>query len=88
MIFTGYKVTLYHPYIPNFLLFFMKKSLQCQWGMQGLMSCKETGGLAVVLLHDLDEVKHLVAVANLVVVPRNDLDELVGEVNTGIGVKD
>ena len=56
--------------------------------MQGLMSCKETGELAVVLLHDLDEVEHLVAVANLVVIPRNNLDELVGELNTGVGVKD
>ena len=44
--------------------------------------------LAVVLLHDLDEVDNLVAVANLVIVPRNNFDELVGEIYTSVGVKD
>ena len=34
-----------------------------------LKSVDETVGLAVVLLHHLDQVKHLVAVANLVVIP-------------------
>ena len=87
MIFTGYKVKPLNPDYPNFLLFFMKKSPQCTNGIAGI-SLEQEGGLAVVLLHDLDEVEHLVAVANLVVIPRNHLDELVSEVNTGVSVKD
>jgi hypothetical protein len=45
-------------------------------------------GLAVVLLHDLDEVNHLVRVANLIVIPRHNLHELVCEINTSVGVED
>ena len=44
--------------------------------------------LAVVLLHHLDQVDNLVAVANLVVIPRNHLHELVGQVYTSVGIED
>ena len=46
------------------------------------------GGLAVVLLHDGDEVEHLVGVADLVVIPGDYLHEVLGEINTGVGVED
>lgn len=35
-----------------------------------------------------DQVKHTVGVAALVVVPRDELDEVIGEGNTGLGVED
>ena len=44
--------------------------------------------LSVVLLHDLDEVDNLVRVTNLIVVPRNNLNELVSQVNTCVSVED
>ena len=44
--------------------------------------------LAVVLLHDLDEVDNLVRVTNLVVIPRNNLNELVCQVNACVSVED
>ena len=35
-----------------------------------------------------DEVEHLVGVADLIVIPRDYLDELVGQINTGVSVED
>ena len=46
------------------------------------------GLLAVVLLHACDEVKHLVGVADLVVIPANNLNEGGGELDTGVLVED
>ena len=48
---------------------------------RALMLNVSNGRLAVVLLHDLDEVDDLVAVANLVVIPADDLDELVSQIH-------
>lgn len=44
--------------------------------------------LAVVLLHYLDEVDYLVRVANLIVIPRYNLNELVCQVNASVSVED
>ena len=44
--------------------------------------------LAVNFLHVSDEIEHLVRVADFVVVPRYNLNEVFGEVNTGVGVED
>ena len=44
--------------------------------------------LAVVLLYYLDQINNLVAVTNFVVVPRNNLYEVVCKINTGIGIED
>ena len=45
-------------------------------------------GLAVYFGHVGDEVEHLVGVADLVVVPADNLHELVGQVHAGVGVED
>jgi len=49
----------------------MKKILQCADSgiIAGMNTVRIVTGLAVVLLHHLDEVKHLVAVTDLVVIP-------------------
>ena len=39
-------------------------------------------------IHVLDQLQNLVGVADLVVVPRNDLHEGVGQSDTGIGIED
>ena len=44
--------------------------------------------LTIVFFHDLNQINYLVRVANLIVVPRNYLYELVGEVNTGVSIED
>ena len=44
--------------------------------------------LAVVFVHDLDEVNNLVAVTDLVVIPCNNLNELFGELNTCVSIED
>ncbi len=43
---------------------------------------------AVDLLHMSDEVKHLVGVADLIVIPGNDLHECVGKSDSGLRVED
>ena len=43
---------------------------------------------AVHLGHVSDQIKHLVRVADLVVVPRNHLHELIGQVDAGVSVED
>ena len=50
--------------------------------------CLQIMRLSVHFSHVSDEVEHLVGVSDLIVVPRNDLHELIGEVNTGDGVED
>ena len=86
--FIAYKVTPQSGNNPNILLFFLKKIPSRRVALRGVFGFNRAGRLAVVLLHDLDEVEHLVAVTNLVVVPGNHLDELVGQVNTCVGVED
>ena len=44
--------------------------------------------LAIVFLHDGDEVEHLVGVADLVVIPGDNLHEIVGQIYAGICVED
>ena len=44
--------------------------------------------LTVNLLHVSDELEHLVRVTDLVVVPRNNLNESVGQSDTGLSVED
>ena len=45
-------------------------------------------GLAVHLLHVSDELEHLVRVANLIVIPANNLHEGVGQSDTSLSVED
>ena len=49
---------------------------------------KSTFACLVLGIHVLDEVKNTGGVTSLVVVPRNKLDEVVGQSNTGLLVKD
>lgn len=41
-----------------------------------------------MLFHNLDEIYNLVRVANLIVIPRNNLYEVIREVYTGVSVED
>lgn len=51
--------------------------------------CRFAGkGLAVYFLHVGDEVENLVGVTDLVVVPADNLHEVVGQVHTGSCVED
>ena len=57
---------------------------------EGNISVSESAAaekLAVVLLHDSDEIEHLVRVADFVVIPRNNLHESVGQSDTGLSVE-
>ena len=44
--------------------------------------------LCVNLSHVSDELEHLVGVADLIVVPRDNLHESVSEIDSGVGVED
>jgi len=53
-----------------------------------LNECHDTSHLGINLLHVLDEVNDTVGIAVLVVVPGDDLDEGVAELDSSLGVKD
>ena len=48
----------------------------------------QSAGVLSLGLHELDEINDPVAVAELVVVPRHQLDEGGGQLNASLGIKD
>jgi len=64
------------------------KKIPLAGGARGTYALVRGGLLAVYLLHAGDEVEHLVRVADLVVIPANNLNEGRGELDTSLGVED
>ena len=68
---------------------FFEKKRNCPkiWGVPDIEDYVN-GLLTVNFLHVSDKVEHFVRVADFVVVPRNNLNEFVGQINTGVSVED